>query len=108
MVSLLKLRYIMIKKILVTYQSAWRLTQDSRKTLIVLLTITMMFKIEVPLIIPYMIRWIFEAVEISDISAIFFATVKGIVIFFLNVMLMYIINVYGDAWAMKLDRKSTR
>ncbi len=92
----------MIKKILVTYQSAWRLTQDSRKTLIVLLTITMMFKIEVPLIIPYMIRWIFEAVEISDISAIFFATVKGIVIFFLNVMLMYIINVYGDAWAMKL------
>ena len=92
----------MIKKILVTYQSAWRLTQDSRKTLIVLLTITMMFKIEVPLIIPYMIRWIFEAVEISDISAIFFATVKGIVIFFLNVMLMYIINVYGDAWAMNL------
>lgn len=92
----------MIKKIFVTYQSAWRLTQDYRKTLIVLLTITMMFKIEVPLVIPYMIRWIFEAVETSDISAIFSAAVKGLVIFFLNVMLMYIINVYGDAWAMKL------
>lgn len=45
-----------LKKIKKAYWSAWALTAESRKTLILLLLVVTLFKVEVPLVIPYIIR----------------------------------------------------
>lgn len=91
-----------LKKIKKAYWSAWALTAESRKTLILLLLVVTLFKVEVPLVIPYIIRWIYEAIAMNSINQIILATVRGGVIFSINVVLMYFVNVYGDSWAMKL------
>lgn len=91
-----------MNKVCSSYQTAWHLTKSARKHLLGLLAVITVFKIEVPLVIPYMIRWVFEAVEQNAVSGLFAAAGKGLLIFSLNIVLMYFINVYGDAWAMKL------
>lgn len=91
-----------MQKINSAYRTAWHLTETSRKNLMVLLTVITVFKIEVPLVIPYMIQWVFEAVEQNSVESLFVAAGKGLLIFSINILLMYFINVYGDAWAMKL------
>ena len=54
------------------------------------------------MVIPYIIRWIYEAIAMNSIQEIILATVRGGIIFSINVVLMYFVNVYGDSWAMKL------
>lgn len=92
----------MLKKIKEVYWAAWALTAESRKTLFLLLLVVTLFKVEVPLVIPYIIRWIYEAIAMNSIQEIILATVRGGIIFSINVVLMYFVNVYGDSWAMKL------
>lgn len=91
-----------MNKVCSSYRTAWHLTESARKHLMALLAVITIFKIEVPLVIPYMIRWVFEAVEQNEINSLFMAAGKGLIIFTANIFLMYFINVYGDAWAMKL------
>lgn len=91
-----------MRKILFSYRIAWHLTESSRGHLMTLLAVITIFKIEVPLVIPYIIRWVFEAVEQGAINGLFIAAGKGLLVFLANIILMYFINVYGDAWAMKL------
>ena len=91
-----------LKKIKEVYWAAWALTAESRKTLFLLLLVVTLFKVEVPLVIPYIIRWIYEAIAVNSIQEIIWATVRGGIIFSINVVLMYFVNVYGDSWAMKL------
>lgn len=91
-----------MNKVCSSYRTAWHLTNTARKHLLALLAVITIFKIEVPLVIPYMIRWIFEAVGQDAIDSLLIAAGKGLLIFALNIVLMYFINVYGDAWAMKL------
>ena len=76
------------------YWSAWVLTAESRKTLILLLLVVTLFKVEVPLVIPYIIRWIYEAIAMNSIQEIILATVRGGIIFSINVVLMYFVIMY--------------
>lgn len=91
-----------MRKIRSSYRTAWRLTESGRGQLMALLAVITVFKIEVPLVIPYIIRWVFEAVEQGTVNSLFIAAGKGLLVFSANIMLMYFINVYGDAWAVKL------
>lgn len=86
------------KNILATFRLAWRLMRGSRGKLYFLMVTLILFKIEVALMMPVILKCGFQAVVDNDMQALIRTAIGGSCVFAFNFAVMYFINVYGDAW----------
>ena len=89
--------------ILTVFRLSQRLMRGSRGKLYFLLATLMVFNIEVALMMPFILKYSFQAVAEQNIRALIGAAVGGCCVFAFNFAVMYFINVYGDAWATKFS-----
>ena len=90
-----------VRNISTAFRLAQRLMKGSRRQLYFLLAIVMLFNIEVPLMMPLILKSGFRAVAENDMGALLRTAAGGICAFAVNFAVMYFVNVYGDAWVTK-------
>lgn len=93
----------MIRSVLMAYQESWRMLKEKRKAFIYLLLPIGLIKIMAPLIIPFMLRMIFDAMESGNGNQILISVAQSSIAFFILLFTVFLVNVYGDAWATRLS-----
>ena len=86
------------KNILATFRLARRLMQGSRGKLYFLMATLILFKIEVALMMPVILKCGFQDVADKNMQTLIRTAIGGSCVFAFNFAVMYFINVYGDAW----------
>lgn len=89
------------KNILIAFSLAFRLMKGSRGQLYFLLTTLVLFNIEVALIMPLILKYGFQAIAANNIHTLWVTFLSGVCVMVFNFIVMYFINVYGDAWVTK-------
>lgn len=91
----------MKKDLLLAGRLSSRLLKGVKQQLYLLLVVIMLFKVEVALMMPLIIKYSFNAMTEGDAPRLLKVTIVGTLVMTVNVCIMYFINVYGDAWATK-------
>lgn len=91
----------MKKDLLLAGRLSYRLLKGVNRQLYLLLAVIMLFKVEVALMLPLIMKYSFHAMTEGDTAGLLKVTIAGAVVMAVNVCIMYFINVYGDAWATK-------
>lgn len=94
---------MMIKALLTAYQESWRMLKGKRKIFACLLLPISLLKIMAPLIIPYMLRMIFDAMESGNGNQVLISVAQSSIAFFILLFVVFLVNIYGDAWATRLS-----
>ncbi|WP_310605171.1 ABC transporter ATP-binding protein [Anaerosporobacter sp.] len=93
----------MRKDLLLAGRLSAKLLKGNKLQLYTLMIIIMVFKVEVTLMMPLIIKYSFSAMAAGDRSMLFGVTVIGVLVLAANFAIMYFINVYGNAWATKFS-----
>lgn len=89
------------KNILIAFSLAFRLMKGSRGQLYFLRTTLVLFNIEVALTMPLILKYGFQAIAANNMHALWVTFLGGVCVMVFNFIVMYFINVYGDAWVTK-------
>lgn len=80
-----------------------RLMAGQRIPLFLLLGVLLIFQIEAPLVLPLLLKEIFFSITALDAERLNIVLLTGFLLFCMNVVLMYIVNVYGDPLVTKFS-----
>ncbi len=93
----------MIKSLLEAYRESWLMLAGIRKDFFLLLLPISLIKIIAPLIIPFMLRMIFDAMESGNGNQVLSSVAQSSVVFCILLLTVFIVNIWGDAWATRLS-----
>lgn len=89
------------KNVMTIFRLSQRLMRGCRGQLYFLLLAVFLFQVEASLMMPLILKSGFQAVADKDMEALLRTAVGGTGVFAFNFIVMYFINVYGDAWVTK-------
>lgn len=87
-----------INNITTVFRLSRKLLKGSRGHLYFLLAVITLFNAEVSLMMPFVLKCGFRAVEENDMQALLRTVAGGACVFAFNFAVMYLLNVYADAW----------
>lgn len=90
-----------VRNIMTVFRLAQRLMRGCRGRLYFLLTVLSLFQVEASLMMPLILKNGFQAVADGDMQALLGTAAGGAGVFGFNFVVMYFLNVYGDAWVTK-------
>ncbi len=94
---------LMFKDLIYASKETWRILEGKRKMFMLILLPISLITILAPLIIPFMLKQIFDAVGTGDGNTILMSVGKSSGLFLVLLVLVFFINIYGDAWATRLS-----
>ena len=92
----------MIKTLIAAYRESWASFEGKRLNFIFLLLPMALLKIMSPLIIPIMLRLVFDAMETGNGEKVLISVGQSSLAFIVLFMIIYFINIYGDALATRI------
>lgn len=93
----------LLKELIYAYKETWRILAGKRKMFMLILLPSAVVTTAAPLIIPVMLKQIFDAVESGKGEIILMSVSKSTGLFIIFLILVFFMNVYADAWATRLS-----